>query len=203
MSKKDINVVIMDSSYILCEGLSAIISKLNKNINIHLVDDLNSLKLLNIRTQTDIVFVNPLLIINKTKEFLSLKKDLNYTIWVGIINNMYDQQVLSMFDDSIYSNDSSDKIHNILNSLFSNKLDKNEARSQKETLSDRENEVLKLLAKGDSNKEIADKLNISTNTIITHRKNITQKTGIKSLSGLTIYAVVNGIVSIDDYSSVR
>ena len=59
-------------------------------------------------------------------------------------------------------------------------------------LSPREIEVLVLLTRGYINKEIADRLNISLTTVITHRKNITEKLGIKSLSGLTIYAVMRG-----------
>ena len=61
-------------------------------------------------------------------------------------------------------------------------------------LSPREIEVLVLLTRGYINKEIADRLNISLTTVITHRKNITEKLGIKSLSGLTIYAVMRGYV---------
>lgn len=61
-------------------------------------------------------------------------------------------------------------------------------------LSPREIEVLVLLTRGFINKEIADRLNISLTTVITHRKNITEKLGIKSLSGLTIYAVMRGYV---------
>lgn len=64
-------------------------------------------------------------------------------------------------------------------------------------LSSREIEVLTLLTKGLINKEIADKLNISLTTVITHRKNITEKLGIKSVSGLTIYAVLHGYVEAD------
>lgn len=64
-------------------------------------------------------------------------------------------------------------------------------------LSAREIEVLALLTTGLINKEIADKLNISQTTVITHRKNITEKLGIKSVSGLTIYAVMNGYVEAD------
>mgnify|MGYP001000391727 FL=1 len=64
-------------------------------------------------------------------------------------------------------------------------------------LSAREIEVLVLITKGLINKEIADKLNISLTTVITHRKNITEKLGIKSVSGLTIYAVMNGYVEAD------
>lgn len=65
-------------------------------------------------------------------------------------------------------------------------------------LSSRETDVLQLIVKGGTNKEIADKLNISLNTVLTHRKNITAKLGIKTVSGLTFYAIMNGIISGDD-----
>ena len=61
-------------------------------------------------------------------------------------------------------------------------------------LSVREKEVLRLIAEGKINKEIADELCISINTVITHRKNISAKLGIKSASGLSLYAVMNGII---------
>ena len=64
-------------------------------------------------------------------------------------------------------------------------------------LSAREIEVLVLITKGFINKEIAEKLNISLTTVISHRKNITEKLGIKSVPGLTIYAVMNGYVEAD------
>ena len=64
-------------------------------------------------------------------------------------------------------------------------------------LSAREIEVLVLIAKGLINKEIADKLNISLTTVISHRKNITRKLGIKSVPGLTIYAVMQGYIEAD------
>ncbi|MBO4565839.1 MAG: hemerythrin domain-containing protein [Bacteroidales bacterium] len=67
-----------------------------------------------------------------------------------------------------------------------------------EPLSDREKEVLVLVAKGLLNKEIADRLNISINTVITHRKNITRKTGIKTAPGLTVYAILGGLISIEN-----
>jgi len=63
-----------------------------------------------------------------------------------------------------------------------------------EDLTQRERDVLELVALGHSNKEIADKLHISTHTVISHRKNITEKLGIKSISGLTVYAILNHII---------
>lgn len=64
-------------------------------------------------------------------------------------------------------------------------------------LSDREIEVLSLIVHGLINKEIADRLNISVTTVISHRKNITEKLGLKSVSALTIYAVMHGYVDIN------
>lgn len=61
-------------------------------------------------------------------------------------------------------------------------------------LSPREIDVLRLVAGGLINKEIAERLNISFNTVLTHRKNISAKLGIKSVSGLSVYAMMNGYV---------
>lgn len=68
-------------------------------------------------------------------------------------------------------------------------------------LSDREIDVLKEVAHGKANKEIADKLSISTNTVITHRKNITEKLGIKTIAGLTVYAILNQLINPEDVKS--
>ena len=68
---------------------------------------------------------------------------------------------------------------------------------RKKILSDRELEVLSLIVQGYINKEIADKLCIGLTTVITHRKNIMDKLGAKSVSALTIYAVMHGYVDIN------
>lgn len=74
-------------------------------------------------------------------------------------------------------------------------LQKNE---NDESLSEREREILICIARGMSNKDVADKLFISINTVLTHRKNIFRKLDIHSISGLTIYAVVNGLITLDE-----
>ena len=68
---------------------------------------------------------------------------------------------------------------------------------QQKILTDREIEVMSLIVQGYINKEIADKLNIGLATVITHRKNIMDKLGLKSVSTLTIYAVMHGYVDIN------
>ena len=76
----------------------------------------------------------------------------------------------------------------------------NQTPSSTETLSDREKDVIVSLVQGMTNKEIADHLFISINTVITHRRNIARKLQIHSPAGLTIYAIVNNLV---DISSVK
>lgn len=67
-----------------------------------------------------------------------------------------------------------------------------------ESLSDREKEIVAYIVRGLTNKEVADKLFISVNTVLTHRKNISRKLNIHSISGLTIYSIVNKIVNINE-----
>ena len=67
-------------------------------------------------------------------------------------------------------------------------------------LSVREKDVLKLVASGLSNKQMTQKLFISVHTVISHRKHITEKTGIKSVSGLTIYAILNKLIDTEAYN---
>jgi DNA-binding NarL/FixJ family response regulator len=67
---------------------------------------------------------------------------------------------------------------------------------QQKVLSDREIEVMNLFVQGFINKEIAEQLNIALSTVVTHRRNIMEKLGVKSVSALTIYAVTHGYVDI-------
>ena len=83
-----------------------------------------------------------------------------------------------------------------LNHTFS---DEHKLQEENKQLTNREIEVLKLIVQGRLNKEIADKLNISLNTVLSHRKNIIAKTGIKTVSGLTFYSISNGYVSPGDH----
>ena len=78
-------------------------------------------------------------------------------------------------------------------------LEETQAQSgTSEGLSQREREVLTYVVRGLSNKEIAEQMFISVNTVMTHRRNISRKLDIRSAAGLTIYAIVNHLVSLDE-----
>lgn len=98
--------------------------------------------------------------------------------------------VIRRLERKMKQDDVSQKISNMIN---------NSPTSQ-ENLSDREQEVIIAVVQGMTNKEIADHLCISINTVITHRRNIARKLQIHSPAGLTIYAIVNNLV---DISSVK
>ncbi len=83
---------------------------------------------------------------------------------------------------------------------FLSLADANSHSENNKGLSVREVNVLRLVVSGYTNKEIADQLSISLNTVLTHRKNITAKLGIKTVSGLTFYAIMNGYISGTDMS---
>lgn len=82
-------------------------------------------------------------------------------------------------------------VHKLRNAVSAPKED---AVQDGDELSSREKEILICVAKGMINKEIADILNISVHTVISHRRNITRKTGIKTVAGLTVYALLNNLI---------
>lgn len=93
--------------------------------------------------------------------------------------------VISMYDDPVTI------VKKLRESLVVNE---DAPESEGPELSAREKEILVCVAKGMLNKEIADFCNLSIHTVITHRKNITRKTGIKTVAGLTVYALLNNLI---------
>jgi DNA-binding NarL/FixJ family response regulator len=76
-------------------------------------------------------------------------------------------------------------------------------KGEKDILSQREKEIIMGVVKGQTNKEIADSLFIATHTVLTHRRNIAKKLDIHTPAGLVIYAIVHGIVQVDDIKSLQ
>ncbi len=148
-------------------------------------------------TKPDFVIINekfiesigiiPLKNISKELEFkiISLSKQHH-----GTANNLWAEEILIDEEKIIIS----DKIEH----LISQNTKKQKQDKTNNEISKRERAVLAMVAQGYTNKEIAEKLFISTHTVITHRKNIVKKLGIKTVSGLTVYAILNKIIDMED-----
>jgi DNA-binding CsgD family transcriptional regulator len=192
MDNSRINIAVIEPSQIIFEGVSNVLMKFKKNFYLYRLNDLEELKHSTSKENFKVALINPSAIQNKQNDFAKLKNTNPNMLWIALVYSFFDDDLLLKFDDTISVNASLSQIYNKL-AQINNSTDK----SQHEDLSDREIEVLVQLVKGLANKEIADKLNISIHTVISHRKNITDKTGIKSLPGLTIYAITNKIVPLD------
>ena len=114
----------------------------------------------------------------------------------ALVYSLFDENTLKHFDEVFQIYDSRPKILRKINLLLKERI--REESLPDMSLTVREIDVLKLLVRGHSNKEISTALFISTHTVISHRKNITHKLNIKSVAGLTVYAMLNGIISIEE-----
>ncbi len=193
MSRKTLHIVVLEPSYMVYEGLLGVLNQLNLLVVCHRAGSLQELQLIALKSVIDVVVANPVCLNNQPKLLNTLKRELSDTRWMALVYGCFDSGLLSPFDEILSIYDSPEMIAAKIRKPLAESAEKD----QPELLSDREIEVLRQLVAGKTNKEIADVLSISTHTVITHRKNISHKTGIKSVSGLTIYAVVNHFLTID------
>ena len=200
MITQGVYIAIVEPSQIVFRGLVSLIDDSGRNFHIVRAEDFTELQHQAVRNPLDIVIINPSFLQSDLKIFQALRNDQPTVKWIGIVYSFFDQKILSLLDGIISINDLQHSIVNMIQQVIQSQKVQEKDASQ-ESLSDRETEVLRLLVTGLANKEIADQLNISTYTVISHRKNISLKTGIKSVSGLTLYAVVKGIISVDHSAS--
>lgn len=143
----------------------------------------------------DIVIVNPAMIDSRRRGFLDeMSQRLPGSLFAALVYQYIEPEVIRNFKVTIEISDSREKIAVKLRQL----LETGEQVVESLELSDREKEILVAVAKGLTNKTIAEQYHLSVHTVITHRKNITRKTGIKSVSGLTVYAILNNLIDISE-----
>jgi len=196
MTTSNHHIVFIEPSSVIYEGINIILGNSDQHFNITKLERIEDIPGYSVRKGIDIVMVNPGQVQNNLKTFNTITDNLPHTKWIGIVYSYFDPHLLSLFDDIIGVADTPESIISLVNRIAE---PHEEEQIHQERLTEREIEVLKLLTAGNSNKEIADQLNISIHTVISHRKNLSQKTGIKSVSGLTIYAVVKNIITLDSF----
>ena len=188
-------VLIVEKSKIVSEGLKAVLTGLFPSIKVSVAGFVDECPLVLKGNNPDLVIFSPELLTDNMDRTRAKHKFDPQAIIVGIISHYCPKETIDMFDDSIFFTDSVDSIDEKLQYLykFRRRFNMNSAK-----LTERERMVLRLLIHGYSNREVAEKLSISSHTVISHRKNIMEKTSIKSLAGLAAYAILNNIADMDD-----
>lgn len=146
--------------------------------------------------EADLVIADPVIfgIHDRQDSHDTIKNLVNVPV-MALLTSAMDTSCISSYDGAIYLSDTSDEVEQKIASVM--KSAPADQKGDGEELSSREKEILVCVAKGMLNKEIADHFNISIYTVITHRKNITRKTGIKTVAGLTVYALLNNLIDMN------
>lgn len=183
------NVLIIESSEIIYKGIRDIINSCPQLYAHQQIDSISMLDSRIITLHPDIIIANPTLFDLASYD---LQEQINNIPKIALVYQYIRPNILQQYDAIIDIHDSTNKIiHTITNVTLNTST--NESQESNE-LTEREQDVLILIAKGLMSKEIADTLNISVHTVISHRKNITRKTGIKSIAGLVAYALLNNLL---------
>jgi DNA-binding NarL/FixJ family response regulator len=119
-------------------------------------------------------------------------------VLIALSEQQINDRLLPFFDHIILHEEPEEAIVRKINLIYPPEVSEHSNFDNIQVISDRECEILKFVALGCTNKEISDKLNISVHTVITHRKNITFKLGIKTIAGLTVYAILKNIISAEE-----
>lgn len=197
MIKERINIGIIESSDVLYEGLLNILLRKQAGLRFYRLGDLDEFSRFDPLISLNVVLLNTVQVHNRMKLFRAFRKHKPAIKWIGVLHSLSDSDTISEFDEILRIDDKAEEICRKVCSMASSENPGRSKLAEQTILTDRETEVLKALSEGLSNKEIADRLNISIHTVISHRKSLTLKTGIKSQSGLTIFAISNNIIRLD------
>lgn len=191
-------VVLVEPSVIVVEGLKKVFSGVPGFVVEECAcDTANWLERLQVMG-ADIVCLNPdLLEYHKRGSVRGLFHSMPDVVLIALVYGFVDAGLLNQYHGVIGIGDDRAKIVRKLKQAVEAKVQNPEVNDGSD-ISDREREILVAVVKGHTNKEIADGHHISVHTVISHRKNISRKTGIKSVSGLTVYALLNGLIGQDD-----
>lgn len=192
---KKISFIIAGFSYLISKGISVVIDQKAETEVLRITDSLVDLQRAMNKFKPDYLIVNPKVITVGNKELKRPKKEI-----IAIGENIENQELKNSFDQYLDIDISQKEIDNWLENLLIPMREKKETL-KKTKLTPQEKNVLKHIALGMTNKEIGEKLSISEHTVTVHRKHITQKLEIKSVSGLTVYAIINKFISINQVNA--
>lgn len=194
-----LSVIIAEKSYLIRKGLVSTLLEFPCIGQVTESDDEESLLEYLENESHQVCFINPSIlgsqgVIKVNKH--GLKKG---RVMVAIIPSESSIKAhLEHFAEFILLDEKKSQLVKKMDDLFTRIINRRPEFENSSGLSVREKNILRHIALGYTNKEIGEKLFISTHTVVTHRKNITRKLGIKTVSGLTVYAIFNKIVEMDE-----
>ncbi|MBE6309281.1 MAG: response regulator transcription factor [Bacteroidaceae bacterium] len=188
-------ILLIEPSEIVAAGITAIIAR---SPEFAIAQTLSNPGYYNPQSSNiDIIIINPAVIdYNERFDIRSYFGKENVTI-IALTHGSYEENVLRQYDGCIGIYDSAQRIVQKIKSAMEEATQA--PKSDINELSTRERDILRAVAMGKTNKEIADEFNISIYTVISHRRNISQKLGINSIPGLTVYAIMNKLVDMSDF----
>ena len=188
--------VLLENSFLLRSGMEDLLKEIQGVYLAEVFDGSEKNLLQKINTlKPDCIIINPDTLADSLNSFvLSLH---NETTIIGLISEKSPEHVKSRFANTLNIKDGKHDLMNTLSRIIGRKNSK-KPLNKNQPLTEREITILKHITLGLTNQEIAQKLFLSVHTVMTHRKNITKKLGIKTVSGLTVYALLNNIIEIQD-----
>ena len=180
-------VAIVHSSAIIAEGIATILGRTSRVDVVGIYASLTEVLPLVTASKVDAIIADVALY-----RQLEESSDLDDIAVIGIQSALCSEEVLRRFNAIITTHSTAEVIERTVYDTIATPKERDYSDSHE--LSDRERDVLVLVARGMTNKEIASELVISPHTVISHRKNIVHKTGIRSVAGLTVYAVLNKLI---------
>ena len=195
---KTSRIAIADPSVIVLNGLAALLHDLPEYEVVLQSDDMHTVMTRLRILRPEVLIINPVMIDHSKRRMVrSLFEEFADMRVVALVSAFFENSILRQYQGVIEITDDLQRIKSTLNQVVIQR-NNDDADVDSSLLSDREKDVLICLAKGQKNNEIAENLNISASTVITHRKNIVRKTGIKSVSALTVYAILNNLLEEKD-----
>lgn len=191
--RETIKIAIAESSAVVRSGILAVLKKSHSSHFEALeISDISQLRHSLAWHKPDLLLINPSAL--GLFSLQQIRKEAPSLKCVALLHSLTDPAIIKEYDETLSIYDTPE--------LIEEKVARVAGRPSpgvhRESLSAREKEVVSCVVKGMTNRQIADKLFLSTHTVITHRRNISNKLGIHSTAGLTIYAIVNKLVELGE-----
>lgn len=190
------SILLIEPSPIVRTGLSILIEQCRNFRVASTLSDLSHYKKINTKSY-DIIIINPIVINYDQRTDIRALMSVTKEYIIAISYTPYEENIMYQYDGSIYIYDNKELIQKKLKSIIEE--GRHYIKSSGGKLSERERSILAAVAEGKTNKEIADQFNLSVYTVISHRKKISLKLGINTISGLTVYAVLNKLIDVKDF----